>query len=97
MPVTARWEDGTAAVYNTVEEALDQAAYDEEVGFRKLKDVIDGSHDDHNAVDDPKRVADPGKLKTHKTEWYKKYGVVAGVLMPKAEAEKILKAERGES
>lgn len=97
MPVTARFEDGTAGVYNTVAEALDQAVYDEECGYRKLKDVIDGEHDDHNAVERPRQKAGRGELQGHRTEWRKKWGVVAGVLMLKDDAERILSAERADA
>ena len=87
MPVTARFADGTAAVYNSVEEALDQAVWDEEHGFRKLDDVIEGAYDDHRNPEAetpegkaPKQVAGRGDLQTHRKAWREQWAEVDGVL-----------------
>lgn len=99
MAVTARFEDGTAGVYNTVAEALDQAVYDEECGFRKLKDVIQGEYTDHRSDDANKarKVAGRDEVNSHRTEWRTKWGVVAGNLMPRAKADEQLQAERADA
>lgn len=92
MTVTARFEDGSAGVYASLEEALDQAVYDEEIGFRKLTDVIQGAHDDHRTVEQPKKVAGRAELQSHRTGWRERHGIFAGVLMPKDEADRQRKA-----
>lgn len=93
MPVTLRRQDGTAAVYNTVEEALDQASYDEESGYGKMRDVVDGSHDDAS-VEGLTVVARRSDLTAHRKAWKERWGIAAGVVMTRAEADRILAQEK---
>jgi hypothetical protein len=81
--VTARFADGTAGVYNTVTEALDQASADQMLGTGDLQDVIDGGpYDDPFSVANPTIVATPADLATHYTTWSQANGEVGGRVMP---------------
>jgi hypothetical protein len=80
--VTARFADGTAGVYNSVSEALDQASADQLLGTGDLQDVIDGVYDDPFSVANPTIVATPADLATHYTTWSQEWGEIGGRVMP---------------
>jgi hypothetical protein len=75
MAVRLVYDDGTNAVYNTVDEAVAQGAHDQKLGLRKVREILDGGSSGDQSVAADELVSSTTKKVTGLSTLLKKAGL----------------------